>query len=59
MAVEWRAMDPAGSFLKYVLGFLTFISLSFIITYAVNTYTVAQDQQKQTAAAFQALVSSK
>lgn len=49
-------MSSANSFLKFTLGFLTLISVSFVITFAVNTYTVAQDQQKQTAAALQALV---
>ena len=49
-------MNPAGSFFRFLLGFLTFISMSFAITYAVSSYTLAQDEQKQTAAALQALV---
>lgn len=48
-------VEPANSFFKFLLGFLTFISLSFVITYAVHTYTVAQEQREQTAAAFEAL----
>ncbi len=54
--VECRNMNPTGSFFKFFLGFLTFISVSFIITFAVGAYTVVQEEQKQTAAAFKALV---
>ena len=49
-------MNPPGSFFKFLLGFLTFISVSFIVTFAVGSYTVVQDEREQTAAAFQALV---
>jgi len=49
-------MNSANSFLKFTLGFLTLISVSFVVTFAVNSYTVAQDEQQQTAAALQALV---
>ena len=49
-------MNPTGSFFRFLLGFLTFISLSFVITYAVSSYTLVQDSEKQTAAAFEALV---
>ncbi len=45
--------SPANSFLKFLAGFLVFISLSFGLTYAVNSYTVAQ-QQAQAAAAVRA-----
>ena len=48
--------NPANSFVKFLLGFLTFISVSFIVTFAVGSYTVVQDEREQTAAAFQALV---
>jgi len=48
--------NPSSSFFNFLLGFLTFISLSFVITYAVSSYTLAQDSEKQTAAAFEALV---
>ena len=51
-------MNPAGSFFRFLLGFLIFISLSFAITYAVNTYTIAQEEHEQTAAAFEAMVES-
>jgi hypothetical protein len=49
-------MNPASSFFRFLLGFLTFISLSFVITYAVNSYTLAQEREQQTAAAFEALL---
>ncbi len=52
-------MNPTGSFFRFVLGFLTFISVSFIITFAVNSYTVAQDEQHQTASAIQAMLVQK
>lgn len=52
-------MEPANSFFKFLLGFLVLISLSLGITYAVNSYTLARDEQKQTAVAFQALVEHK
>ena len=50
------AMNPADSFFRFLLGFLMFISLSFFITLAVHSYTIAQEVQDQTAAAFKALV---
>jgi len=40
-----------NSFLKFTLGFLTFISLSFGITFAVNTYAEAKDADQAAAAA--------
>ena len=49
-------MAPFESFLRFVIGFTVFISVSFGVTYAVNSYTVAQQQEEQTAAAFQAMV---
>jgi len=52
-------MNSTSSFFRFVLGFLTFISMSFVITFAVNSYTVAQDQREQTATALQALVEQK
>ncbi len=52
-------MNPTGSFLKFVLGFLTFIGLSFIVTFSVNTYTMAQNGEKQTATAIEAMLEQK
>ncbi|QQG37937.1 MAG: hypothetical protein HYS26_00035 [Candidatus Kaiserbacteria bacterium] len=49
-------MNPASSFLRFTLGFLLFISLSFVITFAMNSYVIAQDQEKQTAAAIEAML---
>lgn len=43
--------SPTSSFLKFLSGFLVFISLSFGITYAVNSYTTAQQQAQAAAAA--------
>lgn len=48
--------NPSSSFFRFLLGFLTFISVSFLVTFAVGSYTVAQDSEKQTASAFEALV---
>ena len=52
-------MDPTGSFLKFLLGFLTFIGLSFAVTFSVNTYTTSQDAAHQTASAIQAMLEQK
>ena len=52
-------MNSSNSFLKFTLGFLMFISLSFVITYAVNSYTVAQEEREQTATAVQSMLGSK
>ena len=42
----------ANSFFRFVLGFSFFIAVSFGLTYAVSTYSLAQQKAKQTAAAF-------
>lgn len=42
---------PAGSFVKFLTGFLTLITLSFGLTYAVNSYATAKDGQQAAAAA--------
>jgi hypothetical protein len=47
---------PVGSFVRFLVGFLTFIGLSLGVTVAVNTYAVSQDATHQQAAAFEALV---
>ena len=46
----------ANSFFRFVLGFTLFIALSFCLTYAVSTISIAQEKKKQTAAAFQVLL---
>ncbi len=45
-----------GSFLRFVVGFSVFISVSFGVTYAVNTYSIAQEKEQQAAAAFGAMI---
>jgi hypothetical protein len=43
--------SPTGSFLRFVLGFVTFLALSFTLTIAVTDYTKGQDAQQAAAAA--------
>lgn len=47
---------PVGSFVRFLIGFLIFISVSFGVTIAVNTYASSQDAQHQTAAAQEAML---
>lgn len=49
-------METLGSFMRFVVGFSVFISVSFGVTYAVNTYSIAQENEQQSAAAFEAMV---
>ncbi len=49
-------MNPAGTFLRFVLGFLVFISVSFVVTFFVSTYGIEQEEAEQTAAAVQAML---
>ena len=51
--------SPVGSFLRFVVGFTVFITVSFGVTYAVNTYTTYKDAQDQTATALHAMLSHK
>lgn len=46
-------MQESGisSFSKFTLGFLTFIFISFGVTFAVNTYTAEKDADQAAAAA--------
>lgn len=44
-------MTSVGSFMRFVIGFCTFISVSFGVTYVANVYAVEQDTAKQQAAA--------
>jgi hypothetical protein len=53
------APAPLGSFLRFVIGFMLFISISFGVTYAVQKYAVGQQAQQQTAAALQAMLEHK
>ena len=52
-------MNPAGSFLKFTIGFLTFIGVSFGITFTVSTYEMSQSAEKQAAAAIEAMLVQK
>ena len=36
----------ANSFLKFTLGFTVFIALSFGLTYAVSTYSIAKEREE-------------
>lgn len=47
---------PVGSFLRFFLGFMLFISISFGVTIAVNVYASKQGAEQQTAAALQAML---
>lgn len=42
---------PAGSFIKFLTGFLTLITLSFGLTYAVNSYATTRDATQAAAVA--------
>jgi hypothetical protein len=48
-----------NSFFKFVLGFTIFIAMSFGLTYAVTTYSIAEEREQQVGAAFQALLGNK
>ena len=47
--------SPTGSFLRFTIGFLVFISVSFAVTFGVNTYTTNQAKAAAAAAAHEAL----
>lgn len=49
----------ANSFFRFVLGFTLFIALSFGITYAVNTISIAQEKERQVGAAYQVMVGNE
>ena len=42
---------PLGSFTRFLFGFTLLISISFGVTYAVQTYATGQDAERQQAAA--------
>lgn len=42
---------PTNSFFRFLVGFLTFIGLSFGITIAAQTYVMDKDVQQEAAAA--------
>ena len=53
------SMSSTGSFLRFTIGFLMFISVSFIVTFAVNSYEVSKSAEEQTAAAIETMLESK
>lgn len=50
---------PVGSFVRFLVGFLTFISISLGVTVAVNHYAQVADAERQQAAAFEAMLKIK
>jgi len=48
--------SPFGSFAKFTIGFLVFISISLGITIVVNSYENSQQKADQTASAIQAML---
>jgi hypothetical protein len=51
--------SPVSSFLRFVVGFSVFLSVSFGVTYTVNTISEKQEMERQTAAALQAMLAPK
>lgn len=51
--------SSVSSFMRFVTGMFVFISLSFGITYAVNSYTMSQEKVQTAAAAHAALFGYK
>ena len=47
-----------NSFLRFTLGFLGFLGISFGITFGVNTYTTQQTAAANQAAALNALIAT-
>jgi len=45
-----------NSFFRFVLGFSVFIAVSLGLTFAVSTYSMQQEREKQTAAALKAML---
>lgn len=46
-----KPTSPAGSFVRFLTGFLTLITMSFGLTYAVNAYSTAKNAEQSAAAA--------
>jgi hypothetical protein len=47
-----------NSFLRFTLGFLGFIGISFGVTFAVNSYSVQQTAAANQASALKALIAT-
>ena len=52
-------MNSAGSFFRFTLGFLTFISVSLMITLAMNVYESSKSAEQQEAAAIKAMLEQR
>ena len=50
---------PVGSFTRFLVGFLTFISVSLGVTVGVNAYATGQDAEQQAASALSAMLNQK
>ncbi len=50
---------PLGSFTRFLFGFTLLISISFGVTFAVQTYATEQDAAQQQAAAAAAMLEYK
>ena len=50
---------PLNSFFRFVAGFFTFISVSFGVTYAVQSMALARAQAEQTASAAKAMIEGR
>lgn len=48
--------SPTGSFFKFTIGFLVFISVSFGVTFAVSSVTLQQAKIEAAAAARHAML---
>ncbi|MDB5238187.1 MAG: hypothetical protein JWM46_457 [Candidatus Kaiserbacteria bacterium] len=48
--------QPVSEFFKFALGFLVFITVSFGVTFAVNSYSISQSADQQAAAAIKAML---
>lgn len=48
--------SPVGSFTRFFVGFMLFITVSFGVTFAVQKYATSQDPVKQQAAAIAAML---
>ena len=54
--MESMRPSPTGSFFKFTIGFLVFISVSFGVTFAVSSYTLQEARVEAAAAAQQAML---
>lgn len=48
--------SSVNSFLRFLAGFVGFITLSFVITYTVNSISISEEHAQQAAAAHAVLM---